>query len=310
MMQRAAIMQNTSTAERIMSPPLWAPTTQENTGVVAPLARGNEREALAFLAERPLHTVIMSCFIRDNGVESPLNRGTFYACRDERGRLEGVALIGHATLVEARTQRALEAFARIAREREDLHMIMGEQEVIAEFWGNYSEAGQELRLACRELLFELRCPVAVAETVEGLRLATTDDLELVMPAQAELALAESGVNPMEHDPEGFRRRTARRIEQGRTWVIVRDGQLLFKAEVQSETPEVVYLEGVYVAPSERGKGFGSHCLSQLCRQLLTRVPSVCLLVNEQNAEAHALYRKVGFRFRSVYDTIFLGSKAH
>ncbi|MFN2482737.1 MAG: GNAT family N-acetyltransferase [Pyrinomonadaceae bacterium] len=252
----------------------------------------------------------MASFIRDNGLKSPLNRGTFYACRDEKGRLEGVALIGHATLVEARTGRALAAFARVARGRDDLHMIMGEQEAVADFWRNYSGGGQGLRLACRETLFELRCPVAVGEMVEGLRLATADDLEMVMPAQAELALAESGVNPMEHDPEGFRRRTARRIEQGRTWVIVRDGVLAFKAEVQSETTEVVYLEGVYVAPSERGRGFGSRCLSQLCRQVLARVPSVCVLVNEQNPEARGLYRKVGFRFRGVYDTIFLSTGAH
>ncbi|MCA1817670.1 MAG: GNAT family N-acetyltransferase [Acidobacteria bacterium] len=282
----------------------WSQTTQAPASVRA-LTRGDEQEALAFFAGRPIHTVIMASFVRDNGIESPLNRGTFYACRDEAGRLEGIALIGHATLVEARTERALAAFARLAQECDTTHMIMGEQEVIADFWGGYSEAGQEFRLACRELLFELRCPVAVSGTVEGLRRATLDDLELVLPVQAKLALAESGVNPLEVDPEGFRRRTARRIEQGRTWVVVEGGRLAFKAEVQSETPQVVYLEGIYVAPTERGRGFGSRCLSQLCRDLLARVPSVCLLSNEQFREAHALYRKVGFRFRSVYDTIFL-----
>jgi len=32
------------------------------------------------------------------------NRGTFHAYRDRQGRLEGVALIGHFTLVEARSE--------------------------------------------------------------------------------------------------------------------------------------------------------------------------------------------------------------
>jgi len=59
------------------------------------------------LAERPLHTVCIAGFIRDNGLESPLNRGRFYACRNSEGLLEGVALIGHATLIEARTTRAM-----------------------------------------------------------------------------------------------------------------------------------------------------------------------------------------------------------
>jgi predicted GNAT family acetyltransferase len=301
-------MQSLPALKRVMPPTHWAPASQEETAAASPLRRGDEREALAFFAGRPVHTVIMASLVRDNGVESPSNRGTFYACRDEAGRLEGVALIGHATLVEARTSRALAAFARLAREHGGTHMIMGEQEVIAEFWGGYSEDGQELRLACRELLFELRCPVGVGKAVEGLRLATPDDLELVLPVQAELARAESGVSPLEVDPEGFRRRTARRIEQGRTWVVVEGGRLTFKAEVQSETPEVIYLEGIYVAPTERGRGFGAACLSQLCREMLARADSVCLLANEQNRHAHALYRKVGFRFRSVYDTIFLSKR--
>jgi predicted GNAT family acetyltransferase len=301
-------MLNTSAEERIAAPVFWAPPSLEANLSAEPLAGDEAVAALAFLAERPLHTVIMSSLLRDNGVESPLNRGTFYACRDERGRLEGVALIGHATLVEARTERALAAIARLAQGRPGTHMIMGEQELIASFWRGYSEAGQEFRLACREMLYELRCPVAVGDPVEGLRLATADDLELVIPVQAELAREESGVDPREVDPEGFRRRTARRIEQGRTWVVVRDGLLAFKAEVQSETPEVIYLEGIYVARSERRRGLGSRCLSQLSRDLLTRAASLCLLANEQSCEAHELYRRVGFRFRCVYDTIFLQRK--
>jgi predicted GNAT family acetyltransferase len=303
-------MTNTSTAKIIMATTPWATPNEESQLCAEPLARGSEHETLAFLAERPLHTVIMSSFIHDNGVVSPLNRGTFYGCRDEQGRLEGVALVGHATLVEARTERALAAFARLAQDCVETHMIMGEQEMVEGFWRGYSEAGQEFRLACRELLFELRCPVSVEETVEGLRLATTDDLELVLPVQDELARAESGVSPLEIDAEGFRRRTARRIAQGRTWVVVRDGRLVFKAEVQSETPELIYLEGIYVDGAARRQSLGSRCLSQLCRQLLARVPTICLLANEQNREAHALYRKIGFRFNSIYDTIFLQQRVN
>ncbi len=42
----------------------------------APLRETEKSEALSFLAQRPLHTVYMASLIRDNGVESPLNRGT------------------------------------------------------------------------------------------------------------------------------------------------------------------------------------------------------------------------------------------
>src|ERR671939_990672 len=75
----------------------------------------HEAEALSFLCARPVHTVVMTGFIRDNGLESPFNRGTFYGCRNAAGQLEGVALIGHVILVEARTVAALKAFARLAQ---------------------------------------------------------------------------------------------------------------------------------------------------------------------------------------------------
>lgn len=142
------------------------------------------------------------------------------------GRLEGVALIGHATLIETRTDRALEAFAGVAQGCTRTHLIMGERERVEEFWGYYSEQGQEMRLACRELLFELRGPVGTCGEVKGLRLATPGDLDLVTPVQAGMAFEESGVNPIEKDPEGFRSRCLRRIERGRTWVWVEKGELI------------------------------------------------------------------------------------
>ena len=272
------------------------------------LAPGAEAEAVEFLSGRPVHAVNLLGLIADNGLVSPHNRGTFYACRDERGRLEGVALIGHATLFEARTPRALRAFARAAQTRPSLHLVLGESEPVADFWRHYRAEGQPLRLACRELLFRMERGGQAEDfgAAEGLRLATREDLPLVMPAQAEMAVEECGVNPLEVDPAGFRDRCARRISRGRVWVAVNaDGLLDFKADVMAETPEAVYLEGVYVRPAARGRGLGRRFMLRLNRELLARSRAVCLLVNERNLEAQSFYRKTGFRLRGLYETIYL-----
>lgn len=269
------------------------------------LTEDDREEVLGFLSERPIHTICMMGLIRDNGLVSPHNRGIFYSCRNSAGRLEGVALVGHATLVEARTRRASEQFALAAQCYPQAHMILGELERVEEFWNYYADEGQEMRLACRELLFELRKPAAVLGEAGGLRLATREDLELIAPVQAHLAEMESGVDPLETDPEGFRARCLRRIERRRTWVLVEGAQLVFKAEIQADTPDMVYLEGVYVAPAYRGDGIGRRCLTQLCRRLLARTKAVCLLANEENLLAQAFYRMCGFKLRGVYDTIFL-----
>lgn len=270
------------------------------------LAAGAEPEVLAFLAGRPLHTAIMAGFVLDNGLASPLNRGTFYACRDAAGRLAGVALIGHHTLVEARGDAALDAFGELARSLPRPHVIMGEERVVARFWSGLAPGGERPRLSCRELLFEQRAPAPARAPVGGLRLAVRSDLEAVAEAQARLAFDECGINPLAADAEGFRRRCLRRIERGRVWVLTRAGRLVFKADVISETPEVIYLEGVHVAPESRGQGLGLDCLTQLGRVLLERARALCLLVNEARTEAHDFYRRAGYEFRGYYETIYPG----
>lgn len=277
----------------------------EDQSTVLGLTDESKAEVLNFLAERPLHTVAMTGFIRDNGLVSPANRGAFYGVRNDQGKLEGVALIGHATLMETRSERAIHAFAGVAQKCLTTHLILGEQERIEEFWSFYEAGGQQMRLACRESLFELRWPVEVQEEVSGLRLARIEELELIIPVQARMAFEESGVNPLERDPEGFRQRCQRRIEQGRTWILVEDGTLLFKADVISDTREVVYLEGIWMNQKGRGTGHGVRCMSQLSKELLQRTKSISLLVDEKNKRAQAFYRKCGFKFLATYDTIFL-----
>lgn len=272
---------------------------------VYPLNDADEAEVLEFLSARPIHTVFMAGFIRDNGIVSPFNRGKFYACRNSRGQLEGVALLGHATLVEARTDEAMAAFAQLAQEDGPAHMIMGEEAKIEAFWQHYSAAGRAPRLVCRELLLEQRWPVEGFSDVESLRPAKLEDLGHVVSAHAALAFEEIGINPLENDPIGFRLRTARRIAQGRVWVLIENDKLIFKADIVSDTPEVIYLEGVYVSPDERGKGYGSRCMMKMGRVLLSRSVSISLLVNEQNTAALALYRKAGYQLRSYYNSIFL-----
>ena len=270
------------------------------------LAAGDEAEVLAFLSERPLENFIIAGLARDNGLLSPLNRGSFYACRNDRGALEGVALIGHAVLFDTRSDAATAAFARLLQGRGGSHMLLGQTEKVERFWDYYTDGAHAApRFACRELLYELRGRAAARTPVRGLRLATLDDLDIIIPVHARMAFEESGVDPLTVDAEGFRRRCARRVEQGRVWVVTEGRKLIFKADAISESREVIYLEGVYVRPEERRKGYGLRCLSQLGGTFLKRAGSICVLINEQNGDALRLYRKAGFKQRGTFDSIFL-----
>ena len=270
------------------------------------LTNETRSEVLHFLADRPLHNVVMTGMIRDNGIESEFNRGAFYGSRDDTGLLVGVALIGHAIFVDARSDPALRQFAELAQQFPQAHMLMGETALIGKFWDYYyAPDGQAERWICREMLFELNGRPTCAGNAPGLRRARRSDLEQVLPVHAAMALAESGVDPLQVDREGFGRRCRRRIDQGRTWVLIEQDRLIFKADIVSDTPEVIYLEGVYVHPEFRGQGYGSSCMAQLTGDLLQRTKSISLLVNEERRQAQEFFKKLGFVSRGVYDTIFL-----
>jgi uncharacterized protein len=270
------------------------------------LSETNEQEVLAFLKHRPVHTVVMTSYIQDNGIENADNRGTFYGYRNQQGTLEGVALIGHTTLIEARSKDSLMAFALAARKSETpIHFMMSDGKAIQAFWQYYANGLSEPRLVCPELLFELNFPFLVRECEWQVRLAEVSELEQIAVAHDEVAFIESGSSPMLKDRSGFLKRCLKRIEQKRTFVVFENDKLVFKADIVAETAEVIYLEGIYVSPEYRGRGIGSSCLSKLSLQLLERVENICLLSNMEFKGAHRSFVKAGFQNTDCCMTMFV-----
>lgn len=273
---------------------------------VIELTAENTAEVLAFLSIRPVHTVVMTSFITDNGIDSELNRGKFYGHRNHSGELDGVALIGHSTLVEAGSDAALRAFAIKARTSETpIHLVMSSGTAAEAFWQHMTCGLTQPRLTCTEALFDIAFPFAVRQTSRKLKNADMSHLIAVAEAQAEVAFAECGVDPMLKDRDGFLKRVARRIEQNRVFVVTDGDELVFKADIIAETDNVIYLEGVYVAEKYRGLGIGSECLSALALDLLGRVEHICMLSNVKFEGAHKSYVKAGFRNTDHCTTLFV-----
>jgi GNAT superfamily N-acetyltransferase len=281
-------------------------TLMPDLSTVRVLTPEDTKEVQSFLAARPVHTVVMSSFIVDNGIKSDLNRGKFYGYRNSAGTLEGVALIGHSTLVEARSDEALKALAFVARSSETpIHLVMSNGNDAERFWQYLTGGVNQPRLTCVEALFEITFPFAVQQCEWRIENAEMSHLIQVAEAQAEVAFIECGVDPMVKDRQGFLKRVARRIKQDRVFVVLDGDKLVFKADIIAETDSVIYLEGVYVAPEYRGKGIGSKCLSSLSLDLLSRVEHICMLSNVEFEGAHRSFQKAGYRNTDQCTTLFV-----
>ena len=193
------------------------------------------------------------------------------------------------------------AFAREAT-RAAPRMVIGEALAVTELW----EAAHERLPRPREdrpgqPVFVIRTPPDSGKT--GLRPATLDDLDLLLPACAAAHEQELGLDPLARDAEGFRWRTRSQIEDERSWLWVEDGVILFKAEASAWTPEAVQLQQVWVDPSVRRRGYGARGLGDLCRLLLESVTTVCLFVRAENAPAIRLYETIGMEHTLDYRSL-------
>jgi uncharacterized protein len=247
---------------------------------------------LAFCAEDPVERVFLEDVAR-RGL------GRFV------GLVEEDELVGlcHVGVNAVPSGRGCGSFARDVG-RTGPRMLIGESNAVGELW---EEARARLPRPREDRpgqpVYVLRERPA-AETT-GLRPATLGDLELLVPACAAAHQEELGVDPLRRDPEGFRWRTRAQIEDGRSWLWVEDGTILFKAEASAWTPSAVQLQQVWVDPPARGQGHGTRGLRELCRLLLEQVPAVCLFVRSDNMAAIRLYEKVGMEHALDYRSVLL-----
>ncbi|HEU5373470.1 MAG TPA: GNAT family N-acetyltransferase [Gaiellaceae bacterium] len=194
-----------------------------------------------------------------------------------------------------------EAFAPVAV-RSQARMIIGEARAVDAVWQAAEDGLPPAREdRPRQPVYAIRDRPPPGET--GLRPARPNDLEILVPACAAAHELELGIDPLSRDADGFRWRTSTQIEDGRSWLWVEDGVVLFKAEASAWTPRAVQLAQVWTDPGARGHGYATRGLADLCRLLLDWVPVVTLFVRSENEAAIGLYEKVGMRkvleYRSV-----------
>jgi ribosomal protein S18 acetylase RimI-like enzyme len=249
-------------------------------------------QVLEFCARDPIERVFVEDVARRG-------YGRFLGVENGSGTLEALCHFG-ANLVPS--GRGCGAFAGPGAGAAS-KMVIGDERAVGELWDQAASLFPVPR-ADRpgQPVYAISEPPDEGGT--GLRAATLDDLERLIPVCAAAHRLELDVDPMERDDDAFRWRTRAQIVEGRSWVWFGDDDVvLFKAEASAWTPTAVQVQQVWVDPAARRRGYGARGMRDLCRLLLGSARFVTLFARSENAPAIALYESIGMRLVGRYRSL-------
>lgn len=249
---------------------------------------------MKLLKQDHLRAVQLRGLIQDYGISNTAAlRGHLFGYYED-GELMNLALLGHHILIY-KEDEGIKQFAEKAVEiKAQGYLVLGPKGQVEEFYSYLAEHGRQSRMSSDQLWYVCRTPQLKVDSIE-LQLATPEQLDEIVDTHALLVMEQNGgIDPRAKDPQGFRNRTLERINGSRTWVRVEDGKIIFKAELVSESPEAVYLEGIWTHPEYRNQGIGTRCATELVNRFHLRKKIVGILVEPQEVAAMHIYERIGF----------------
>lgn len=138
------------------------------------------------------------------------------------------------------------------------------------------------------------------------RRVRVDELDAYLVAAIDMFIGEVGIDPRVGDGgRSYRRRVAGLIAAGRAFARFERGEVVFKAEVGSQSPAVGQIQGVWVHPDRRGQGLGTAGTATLAAAVLDGGRVASLYVNSYNSVARSTYARIGFQQVGTFATVLL-----
>jgi uncharacterized protein len=220
-------------------------------------------------------------------------------------RMDGLCFAG-ANLVPLRGERAaLRAFAdRARRHGRNCSSLVGRAELVLPLWDDLVDhwaPAREVRADQPLMVLSGRPAVAPDPLVRPVQ---PPELERYLPAAIAMFTEEVGIDPRAGDGGvGYRARVSELVSAGRAFARFENGEVVFKAEIGAISSQVGQIQGVWVHPEWRGRGYGAAGTAAVADRLAGMGRLSSLYVNAFNHVARTSYARVGFRQVGSFATI-------
>jgi uncharacterized protein len=256
------------------------------------------------LDEDPVGSCMVASRVAEHGIEPSAIGGELWT---RRRATESLCFAG-ANLIPLRGELDdMHAFADKAMSTaRRCSSLVGRAEFVMPMWQRLEHAwGAARDVREHQPLMALSTPplCAIDPAVRPVR---PDELDPYLVAAIDMFIGEVGVDPRVGDGgRGYRRRVAGLIAAGRAWARFERGEVVFKAEVGSQSPAVGQIQGVWVHPHWRGRGLGTAGTATLASAVVRSGRTASLYVNSFNTVARATYERIGFRQVGTFATVLL-----
>ncbi|MFH5822501.1 GNAT family N-acetyltransferase [Georgenia sp. AZ-5] len=185
--------------------------------------------------------------------------------------------------------------------------IVGPADQVLPLWERLAPAWSRPREVRRDQPSMVIDTDPAVEPDPRVRLATPDEVALVLPASVAMFTEEVGYDPTLVGAS-YAARVAELVGTERTYVRVEDDgegpRVIFKADVGALALGVAQIQGVWVHPELRGRGLATAGMAAVVADVRARLaPVASLYVNDYNTPALRAYRRVGFRQVGSYATV-------
>jgi len=253
--------------------------------------------ALAVCGIDPVANVFVASRIQALGLE-PGRLGAQLWGFDQGGQLTSLCYAGANLVPVQATPAAVAAFAeRALRQGRRCSSLVGPSAALAELWGYLRPHwGPPRDVRAAQPLMAIDGPAQIAAD-PGVRRVRSSEIDVLLPACIAMFTEEVGVSPLIGDGgAAYRARVAELIRAGRAFARIKDGRVIFKAEVGAATSQACQVQGVWVRPEFRGRGLAAPGMAAVVTEARRAIaPVVSLYVNDFNAPARAAYLRTGFR---------------
>lgn len=262
-------------------------------------------DALDLCERDPAANVFVASRILDGGLGpgSTAAQGWF-----SEGRLEAfVWTVANVVPVGTSSASWGPLAAQVRKVRRRCASFLGPRDEVLGLWHETGTAFPRPRsLRSEQPLMATRTPpsqlgFAVDDRV---RRATHDEVDLVLPAAEHMFTHEIGYRPYTGSIAFYRDSIRRLIAQGRTYVVLDRGRVIFKADIGSVALGACQVQGVWLSPELRGRGLAAGYMASVVEQAMAdHAPFVTLYVNDFNIAAMATYERIGMEQVGTFATI-------